>query len=62
MGSVEAGGVETVESRVVWMFGSPRSGSTWLRQMATPSRIKPSAPIIAKGTIRDIVAANGPLD
>src|SRR5206468_12885301 len=24
----------SVESRVIWLFGSPRSGSTWLRQMA----------------------------
>jgi hypothetical protein len=23
----------SVESRVIWLFGSPRSGSTWLRQM-----------------------------
>jgi Sulfotransferase family len=25
----------SVEARVIWMFGSPRSGTTWLRQMAT---------------------------
>ena len=25
---------QSVESRVIWMFGSPRSGSTWLRRMA----------------------------
>ena len=25
---------ENVESRLIWMFGSPRSGSTWLRRMA----------------------------
>jgi hypothetical protein len=24
----------TLESRIVWLFGSPRSGSTWVRQMA----------------------------
>lgn len=24
----------TIESRVIWLFGSPRSGSTWLRRMA----------------------------
>ena len=29
-----AGDTESVESRLVWMFGSPRSGSTWLRRMA----------------------------
>ena len=29
-----AGDSESVESRLVWMFGSPRSGSTWLRRMA----------------------------
>jgi hypothetical protein len=28
------GGSRSVESRVVWMFGSPRSGSTWLLRMA----------------------------
>jgi Sulfotransferase family len=33
MGSQEDGGAQSVESRVVWLFGSPRSGSTWLRQM-----------------------------
>jgi hypothetical protein len=25
---------QSVESRLIWMFGSPRSGSTWLRRMA----------------------------
>jgi hypothetical protein len=25
---------QSVESRVIWLFGSPRSGSTWVRQMA----------------------------
>lgn len=29
-----AGDSESVESRLIWMFGSPRSGSTWLRRMA----------------------------
>jgi hypothetical protein len=24
---------ENIESRLIWMFGSPRSGSTWLRRM-----------------------------
>ena len=28
------GDPQSVESRVIWLFGSPRSGSTWLRQMA----------------------------
>jgi Sulfotransferase family len=28
------GNPESVESRLIWMFGSPRSGSTWLRRMA----------------------------
>jgi Sulfotransferase family len=30
-----AGDSQSVEGRVIWMFGSPRSGSTWLRQMLT---------------------------
>lgn len=29
-----SGDSQSVESRLVWMFGSPRSGSTWLRRMA----------------------------
>jgi hypothetical protein len=29
-----AGGSRSVESRVVWLFGSPRSGSTWVLRMA----------------------------
>jgi hypothetical protein len=28
------GDSQSVESRVIWMFGSPRSGSTWLLRMA----------------------------
>ena len=28
------GDSQSVESRVIWLFGSPRSGSTWLRRMA----------------------------
>ena len=34
MAPPSAGNSESVESRLVWMFGSPRSGSTWLRRMA----------------------------
>jgi Sulfotransferase family len=34
MASGLAGDSESVESRLIWMFGSPRSGSTWLRLMA----------------------------
>ena len=33
MSSGGQGSSESVESRLIWMFGSPRSGSTWLRQM-----------------------------
>ena len=29
------GDSRSVEARVIWLFGSPRSGSTWLRHMAT---------------------------
>ena len=34
MAPPHAGDSESVESRLIWMFGSPRSGSTWLRRMA----------------------------
>jgi hypothetical protein len=34
MASDPASGPESIESRLIWMFGSPRSGSTWLRRMA----------------------------
>jgi len=34
MASGPPGDSESVESRLIWMFGSPRSGSTWLRLMA----------------------------
>jgi Sulfotransferase family len=39
---------QSVESRVVWMFGSPRSGSTWLLRMAEqhPSIIGMNEPTI----------------
>lgn len=33
-GSAHGGNPQGIESRVIWLFGSPRSGSTWLRQMA----------------------------
>ena len=33
-GSAHGSNPQSVESRVIWLFGSPRSGSTWLRQMA----------------------------
>jgi hypothetical protein len=38
----------SVESRVVWLFGSPRSGSTWLFRMATqhPSIVGMNEPTI----------------
>jgi Sulfotransferase family len=37
-----------VESRLVWMFGSPRSGSTWLRQLleAHPAIVGMNEPLI----------------
>jgi Sulfotransferase family len=31
---VSPSGPDSVEARVIWLFGSPRSGSTWLRRMA----------------------------
>ena len=31
--SIPAGESASVESRVIWLFGSPRSGSTWLSRM-----------------------------
>jgi hypothetical protein len=34
MAPPRAGDSASVESRLIWMFGSPRSGSTWLRRMA----------------------------
>jgi hypothetical protein len=34
MASDPASDPESIESRLIWMFGSPRSGSTWLRRMA----------------------------
>jgi hypothetical protein len=37
---------EDLESRLVWIFGSPRSGSTWLlRQLCYPSEISDSLPL-----------------
>jgi Sulfotransferase family len=39
---------QSVESRVIWMFGSPRSGSTWLLRMAEqhPSIVGMNEPTI----------------
>jgi hypothetical protein len=39
---------QTIESRVVWLFGSPRSGSTWLMQMAAQH---PSIAVMNEPTI-----------
>ena len=33
-GSGSSGDSESVESRTIWLFGSPRSGSTWMSRMA----------------------------
>jgi Sulfotransferase family len=33
-----AGGPASIEPRVIWLFGSPRSGSTWLLRMAVSNR------------------------
>ena len=33
-GSAPASDSESVEARTIWLFGSPRSGSTWLSRMA----------------------------
>src|SRR5262245_15194488 len=30
---------EALESRVVWIFGSPRTGSTWLTRMLAEARV-----------------------
>lgn len=42
------GGSQSVESRVTWLFGSPRSGSTWLLRMAEqhPSIVGMNEPTI----------------
>jgi hypothetical protein len=32
--SAPSGNSESIESRTIWLFGSPRSGSTWLSRMA----------------------------
>ena len=32
--SAPSGDSESIESRTIWLFGSPRSGSTWLSRMA----------------------------
>jgi Sulfotransferase family len=41
-------GAPTVESRIVWLFGSPRSGSTWMFQIlgAHPSIARINEPMI----------------
>jgi Sulfotransferase family len=37
---------EDLESRLVWIFGSPRSGSTWLLEMlCDPFRVDPDRPL-----------------
>jgi hypothetical protein len=41
-------GSPSVESRVIWMFGSPRSGSTWVRDMAAEH---PSIVILNEPTV-----------
>jgi hypothetical protein len=48
MRSSPPGDSGSVESRVVWLFGSPRSGSTWLLRMATehPSIVGMNEPTI----------------
>jgi hypothetical protein len=38
-------GFAATESRVVWIFGSPRSGSTWLLEMLAEARAPGVAPI-----------------
>lgn len=43
-----AGGSVGVESRVIWLFGSPRSGSTWLLRM---SEQHPSIEVMNEPTI-----------
>ena len=40
--------MSAIEPRVIWLFGSPRSGSTWLRRMASEH---PSIAIMEEPTI-----------